>query len=73
MIEIKPDDTVSHIFLTACYSLLGRGKEAREAAKKVFELDPKFSFKKYMIFISVKSKADTSRTIDALRKAGLPE
>jgi adenylate cyclase len=73
MTKIRPDDTLSRIFMTASYSLLGRDKEARKTAKMILELNPNFSIKKYKRFIAVKSKSDTDRTIDALRKAGLPE
>jgi adenylate cyclase len=62
-----------HIFMVASYNSLGREQEALESAKMVLELDPKFSIQKYMKVIAVKSESDTKRTIEALRKTGLPE
>ncbi len=72
-LQLLPDFIWSHIELTANYSLLGREKEAREAAKEVLRIDPKFSIEKYKINIQIENQEDKKRYIDALRKAGLPD
>jgi hypothetical protein len=60
-----------YLGLTAAYSLLGREKEAVEAAAKVLSIDPKLSSGRYEKNLSNKDQTDKDRYISALRKAGL--
>jgi adenylate cyclase len=46
-IQRSPDNIFAHIFLTACYSMTGREKEARAEAAEVLRIDPKFSVDYY--------------------------
>jgi adenylate cyclase len=69
--ERNPDYWVSHFGLTACYGLLGREEEARAAAAEVLRIRPNFSIKK--VYTPYRDEADKKRTIEVLRKAGLPE
>jgi adenylate cyclase len=68
-----PDNMGLHLQLVATYSMMGREKEARAAAAEVMKINPKFSLEWYAKTIYFKNQADTEKTIDALRKAGLPE
>ena len=48
-------------------------EEARAAAAEVLRLNPKFSVKQYGKRLYFKDPAQMKRTLDALRKAGLPD
>jgi adenylate cyclase len=72
-LNIDPDSLSSHAFLAACYSSMGRDAEATAAAKKVLDVNPKFSLESYAKTLPYKNKADVRRHIAALRKAGLPD
>jgi len=69
----SPDALTNHRYLTAIYVLLDRQEEAEAAAKKVLELHPSFSVKRYAKIVPYKNPADLKLFVDALRKAGLPE
>jgi adenylate cyclase len=66
-----PNNINIYLQLTAAYSLMGREEEARAAAIEVMKINPKFSLEWYAKTIYFKNKADTDRTFEALRKAGL--
>jgi len=66
-----PNNMLLHLQLTATHSMMGREEEARAAAAKVMEINPKFSLEWYAKTLNFKNKADTDRTLEALRKAGL--
>jgi tetratricopeptide (TPR) repeat protein len=68
-IKNDPNYWISYLGLSACYGLLGRDEEAREAATEVLRIDPNFSIGKMKT--PFKNKADKERTIEVLRKAGL--
>ena len=70
-IKNNPNYWLSYLGLSACYGLLGREEEAREAAAEVLRIDPNFSIGK--IITPFRNKADKERTLEVLRKAGLPE
>jgi adenylate cyclase len=69
-IKNEPDYWLSHFGLTACYGLLGREEEARASAAEVLRIRPNFYIKK--VYTPYRDKADKERTIEVLRKAGLP-
>jgi len=69
----SPDALTNHRYLAAIYVLLDRQEEAEAAAKKVLELHPSFSVKRYAKIVPYKNPADLKLSVDALRKAGLPE
>jgi TolB-like protein/Flp pilus assembly protein TadD len=71
VIKRNPDYWISHLGLSACYGLLGREEEARAAAAEVLRIRPNFSIAKVMN--PYRDKADKERTIEVLRRAGLPE
>jgi adenylate cyclase len=63
----------SYLALAVTYSLAGREEEARETAKEVLRINPRFSVKHLEKTIAFKNPAHTARLITAMRKAGLPE
>ncbi len=68
-----PNSYIAQVKLTSILIDLGNENEARDAAKRVLALDPRFSVKAYG---STQNYADPDRlahVIDGLRKAGLPE
>ncbi len=67
-----PDALMNHMGLAAIYALLDRQEEAHAAAKKVLELDPKFSVERASKNWPYKNQADIKLVADAMRKAGLP-
>ena len=73
ILEKNPDNISSHVFLAACYSLLGRDAEAAAAAKEVLRINPKYSAGAQAKLLRYKNKADLERLVAAQRKAGLPE
>ncbi|MHC4271737.1 MAG: tetratricopeptide repeat protein [Planctomycetota bacterium] len=70
-IHDEPNSLFAHLSLTSAYILLGREEEARTTAEVVLKIDPKFSLDHLSKTLPYKNQADTDRTIDALRKAGL--
>ena len=72
-LQFQPDFIWSHMILACNYSFLGREKEAREAAKEVLRIDPKFSIERYATLWHFKNEERKKRYLDALRKAGLPD
>jgi len=72
-LERSPNDIMTHVFLTISYSLSDRDDEARAQAKEVLRIQPKFSVNRFVKKLPYKDKSETQRSIDALRKAGLPD
>jgi tetratricopeptide (TPR) repeat protein len=69
----EPNDLIAWILLTSSLSLAGRDQEAREAAKEILRIRPKFSVALWEKRSPQKDRAAVKRYCDALRKAGLPE
>jgi TolB-like protein/class 3 adenylate cyclase/Tfp pilus assembly protein PilF len=72
-IEKKPNDFLAYVVLTSCFSQAGREEEAREAAKEILRLNPKFSVARMQKTSPHKNRAIAKRFGDSLRKAGLPD
>jgi len=66
-----PNNHLAYLQLVTAYSMAGQEQEARAAAAEVMKINPKFSLEQYAKTLYFKNKADTDRTLDALRKAGL--
>jgi adenylate cyclase len=64
---------VTHLWLTTAYSWAGRLEEARAQAAEVLRIDPKFSLEEQAKRSFYKNRADSDRSLEGLRKAGLPE
>jgi adenylate cyclase len=71
-LERDPDYLMAHIFLTATYYMAGREAEARAEAEEVLRLQPQFSVNK-LAKVMPYQKDYLNRTIEGMRKAGLPE
>jgi adenylate cyclase len=71
--EQEPKDLIAWILLTSSLSLAGRDEEAREAAKEILKIRPKFSVALFEKRSPQKDQAVVKRYCDALRKAGLPD
>jgi adenylate cyclase len=74
-LSVSPNFLPGYIYLAACYSSMGRDKEAENAAKEVLKRNPKFNIDSYAkrLSLAIKNDSDIERISDALRKAGLPE
>jgi adenylate cyclase len=70
-IKRQPNNIFAYVGLTGTYSLMGREKEAHEAALEVLKIDPEFSLKKLAKALPSKNQDRLKRYIEALRKAGL--
>ena len=75
-IEQEPERNLwAYLMLAVNYSLAGREDDARETAKEVLRINPKFSVKSQerRLMRSFKNPAHTKRLTTAMRKAGLPD
>ncbi len=72
-ILVSPKNMAAHLYLAAKYVSLGRIEEARTEAQEVLRIDPKFSLVSWGKRLPFRDQADTERSINALRKAGLPD
>jgi len=72
-IELAPDNFMAHINLTVTYILMGREKEARAEAAEVLRINPRFTVDAYAktAQLQYKDKAQSDRSLNAMRKAGL--
>jgi adenylate cyclase len=68
-----PNNIIGHIQLASCYVALGREEEARAAAQEVLRIDPKFSSQRWAKMLPYKDPALNARSLERLRKAGLPD
>jgi len=73
-IEEEPERNLwAYLMLAVTYSLAGREDDARETAKEVLRINPKFSVKFMEKVIPFKNPEHTKRLTTAMRKAGLPD
>ena len=72
-LERNPDYLFAHIGLTSAYWLSGMENQAKQAAKHVLRISPKFSVGSWEKRMPYKDKANHERIYGAMRKAGLPE
>ena len=63
----------SYLALATTFSLAGREEKARETAKEVLRINPKFSVRHLEKTIAFKNPAHTKRLTTAMRNAGLPD
>jgi adenylate cyclase len=70
-LRVQPNSLYANVYLAAMYSLLGREKEAREAATGVLRLNPKFSVEHFVKTMTFKSQAEKDRYLECLHRAGL--
>ncbi len=72
-IERNPDYLFAYMGLVSAYWLTGLEDQARQAAKHVLRINPKFSVGYWEKRSALKDKALAKKRFDAWRKAGLPE
>ncbi len=72
-IERNPNHIGPHIGLTACFAEVGRDEEARAQAAQLLKINPSFTLAKYAESLTYKDPAESEKTLEALRSAGLPE
>jgi len=68
-----PNDFWMHAALATVYIMMGRDEEARAAAIEVLRINPRFSLEWYAKRSLLKDRSVIDKTVDALRKAGLPD
>ena len=69
----NPEALPAHLYLAACFGLLGKDALAREALAEVHRIYPDFSTAWVRTFFPYKRAADSDRLVEGLRKAGLSE
>ena len=72
MLQQSPNNFLTHVFLAACYSSLGRDAEAIAATKEVLRISPKFSVESFAKRVPYQNNADIEKLVAALQKAKLP-
>ncbi|MEA3360984.1 MAG: tetratricopeptide repeat protein [Thermodesulfobacteriota bacterium] len=72
-LQRSPENLFAHLGLAATYSALGREKDAHAEAEEILRIDPTFTLEAFAKGVLFKNQADIDRTIEALRKAGLPD
>ncbi len=69
----NPDHLGTHIGLTTCYAECGHAHEAAAQAAEILRINPRFSLRLYESALTFKNPEHAKRSLDSLRKAGLPE
>jgi len=69
----NPEAPTTHLYLAACYGLMGEDAPAREALAEVHRIQPEFSMASVQTMFTYKRASDLDRLIEGLRKAGLQE
>ena len=71
-LQRAPDSILTHVFLAATYSMMGREKEARAETAEVLRVNPKFSVDSWARARSFyRDQSLIHNVTAALRKAGL--
>jgi TolB-like protein len=68
----QPDHLSSHVIAASVYGSCGKEKEARKEATEVLRINPKFTVESFTRNLPYKNPSDRDRTVQGLRKAGLP-
>jgi adenylate cyclase len=68
----EPDNLNSRVIRAAVYGYCGREEEARKEAIEVLRINPKFTVESYTGILPYKNPSDRDRSVQGLRKAGLP-
>ncbi|MDH7499177.1 MAG: adenylate/guanylate cyclase domain-containing protein [candidate division NC10 bacterium] len=70
-IQNSPDFLMAYAGLTAAYSALGKDDDARNAAKEILRIEPRFSADRFASGLAFKDERTTRTLAEGLRKAGL--
>jgi adenylate cyclase len=68
----QPDNLNSHVITAIVYASCGREEDARKEANEVLRINPKFSVESYSRILPYKNPSDRDRSVQGMRKAGLP-
>ncbi len=71
-IERNPNHIGPRIGLAACYAEMGQDEDARAQGAEVLRINPKFTLAKYAESLTYRDPAQSEKTLQALRSAGLP-
>jgi adenylate cyclase len=72
LLQQDANDFITHLYLTLFYSLSGQEEKARAEAAELLRINPQFRAEKLRTMSASKNKARVQKSIDALRKLGLP-
>jgi adenylate cyclase len=72
-VEQNPEQIGPHIGLALCLAELGQEDEAGAEAQAILEISPDFTIARYAEKLTYRYPEPARRSVDALRKAGLPE
>ncbi len=72
-VALDPNIVGLHVTLAECYAALGREEEARAATAEILRTNPRFTLKAYSSYVPYTDERDLQRSVDLLRKAGVPE
>jgi len=71
VVREEPDHLGPHLELVACYTALGRNKEANAEVAEILRIKPNFSIEEFSKRMPHRDPIDKARYLDLLRKAGL--
>jgi adenylate cyclase len=70
-VKLSPDGMIVQFMATTVFSACGKEKEAREAAKELLRINPKFTVESFAAKLPYKDPKEKEPVAEALRKAGL--
>jgi adenylate cyclase len=70
-IKLAPDGMIVQFMATTVFSACGKEKEAREAAKELLRINPKFTVESFAAKLPYKDPKEKEPVVEALHKAGL--
>lgn len=71
VLQRDPNDFLAHLYLAACYSILGQDDFARAEASEMLRIKPNFRAEKLRTMSARKNRGKVEQCIESLRKAGL--
>lgn len=72
-VALNPDFVALHVVRTQCYAAMGEQEKAEESAADILRTNPRFTLSAYESYVPFSEKEDLRRSVETLRKAGLPE
>ncbi len=72
-LALNPSFIALYVVITRCYEGLGNEQKAREAGKRILELNPSFTISAYSAYTPYSVPEDQADAVRALKLAGIPE
>jgi adenylate cyclase len=72
-VALDPNYVGLHGSLASCYAALGRDEEAKAATAEMLRTNPRFTLKAFAAYVPYTHERDLQRSLNLLRKAGVPE